>query len=111
MVSPLLDQLKSKLVWEIITCSCANKYRVQWTAILTNSEGWKINKKLFKSCQTSEYQYASVNCTQFWWVDSSSLFQAFNYKGRTAKHDARKKEAEAQCGKAREFVLSLFSFI
>ena len=81
---------------------------MQWTAILTNRGGWKTNKKLLKSCQTSEYQYASVNCTQFWWVDSSSLFQAFNYLGRSAKHDARKKGAETRRGKSRKFVQSLF---
>ena len=108
MVSPLLEQSKSKLVWETITCRRANKYRVQWTAILTNRGGWKTNKKLLKSCQTSEYQYASVNCTQFWWVDSSSLFQAFNYLGRSAKHDTRKKGAETRRGKSRKFVQSLF---
>ena len=108
MVSPLLEQSKSKLVWETITCRRANKYRVQWTAILTNRGGWKTNKKLLKSCQTSEYQYASVNCTQLWWVDSSSLFQAFNYLGRSAKHDTRKKGAETRRGKSRKFVQSLF---
>ena len=91
-----------------VTCPRANKYRVQWTAILTNRGGWKTNKKLLKSCQTSEYQYASVNCTQFWWVDSSSLFQAFNYLGRSAKRDARKKGAETRRGKSRKFVQSLF---
>ena len=90
MVSPLLDQLKSKLVWKT-TCARENKYRVKWTAILTKREGWKTNKELLKGCQTSEYQYASVNCTQFWWVESSSLFQAFNYLGRSAKHDAQNK--------------------
>ena len=32
MAFPLLDQLKSKLVWETITCPRANKLRVQWNA-------------------------------------------------------------------------------
>lgn len=106
MVSRLLHQSKSKLVWETITSPCANKLRVQWTAKLTSRQSWKTNKNLLKSCQKSKYQYDTCrdSCQHFWTADSSASSRRSTLGGRSAKHGAGKTRERKGARKARELM-------
>lgn len=108
MVSPLLDQSKSKLVWETITSPRAIKLRVQWTAKLTSRESWKTNKKPLKSCQKSKYQYDTTTLV----AAAANIFgeqtrlassRRSNFSG-AARNMAQVKREEARRGKTRELV-------
>lgn len=101
MVSQLLHQSKSKLVWETITSPRANKLRVQWTTKLTSRQGWKTNKKLLKSCQKSKYQYDNCrdSCQLFWTADSFASSRR-SILGGAARNMAQKKQGrEARRGR------------
>lgn len=112
MVSRLLHQSKSKLVWETITSPCANKLRVQWTAKLTSRQGWKTNKNLLKSCQKSKYQYDTCrdSCQHFWTADSSASSRRSTLGGAARNMAQEKQGRERGRGRRENSCKASFSF-